>query len=418
MKVGIIGGGVAGLVSAWLLEQEHEVVLFEQQHRLGGHAHTIYVDQNGESVPIEIGFEFFNERMFPYFCSLLNLLNIPTEPYPFTYTFFNNAGNPFILPPIQRHNIFWHDFKPTNISYLAQLAYLLQKGKNVIQEQNIQLTIESFLQSLRLTDSFKNNLFLPLFSAGWGITPDELRSLSAYNVLSWLIDNKPMGLQDSIWLEIPTGMSSYVEALAAQLTKSTIKTSTVIRDITYNNGHYNIHEQHGTAIEVDHLIIATNAIQANKLLQGIAHAQAVKEVLTTIEYIHATIAVHNDLRFMPTNKQDWSVANVWYNGHASTLTIHKPWKSDSPLLRSWLLPSFDKPANIIAQEHFYHAKPTPAYFKAQELIATQQGKNNVWLAGIYTNGIDAHESALLSGVQIATKLAPYGQRLQTLLRNL
>lgn len=44
MKIGIIGGGAAGLVSAWLLEEHFEVILFEKLDRLGGHARTEYIN--------------------------------------------------------------------------------------------------------------------------------------------------------------------------------------------------------------------------------------------------------------------------------------------------------------------------------------------------------------------------------------
>ena len=74
MKVGIIGGGAAGLTAAWLLDQECEVVLFEKEARLGGHAHTIQVPYNGTIVPIEIGFgisyvNFLRQILLP-FCNL------------------------------------------------------------------------------------------------------------------------------------------------------------------------------------------------------------------------------------------------------------------------------------------------------------------------------------------------------------
>ena len=49
MKVGIIGGGIAGLAAAWLLDEEHEVTLFEKRDRLGGHAHT-YLCQNTSGI--------------------------------------------------------------------------------------------------------------------------------------------------------------------------------------------------------------------------------------------------------------------------------------------------------------------------------------------------------------------------------
>ncbi|HLY27469.1 MAG TPA: FAD-dependent oxidoreductase [Aggregatilineales bacterium] len=49
MNIGIIGAGAAGLTSAWLLNDELEVVVFEREDRLGGHAHTIKVKATTET---------------------------------------------------------------------------------------------------------------------------------------------------------------------------------------------------------------------------------------------------------------------------------------------------------------------------------------------------------------------------------
>ena len=40
MKIAIIGGGISGLLTAYLLSDEHEITLFEANNRLGGHTDT------------------------------------------------------------------------------------------------------------------------------------------------------------------------------------------------------------------------------------------------------------------------------------------------------------------------------------------------------------------------------------------
>ena len=40
MKIAIIGSGIAGLTSAYLLQREHEITVFEAQDWIGGHTHT------------------------------------------------------------------------------------------------------------------------------------------------------------------------------------------------------------------------------------------------------------------------------------------------------------------------------------------------------------------------------------------
>ena len=43
MRIAVIGSGVSGLVAAHFLSKSHEVVLYETDRRLGGHAHTHHV---------------------------------------------------------------------------------------------------------------------------------------------------------------------------------------------------------------------------------------------------------------------------------------------------------------------------------------------------------------------------------------
>ncbi|HNS88365.1 MAG TPA: FAD-dependent oxidoreductase, partial [Parvularculaceae bacterium] len=42
-RFAVIGAGVSGLSAAWLLSQRHDVVLYERDRRLGGHANTAEV---------------------------------------------------------------------------------------------------------------------------------------------------------------------------------------------------------------------------------------------------------------------------------------------------------------------------------------------------------------------------------------
>ena len=44
MKIAVLGAGISGLGSAYLLSQKHEVDLYEKEGRLGGHARTTMVE--------------------------------------------------------------------------------------------------------------------------------------------------------------------------------------------------------------------------------------------------------------------------------------------------------------------------------------------------------------------------------------
>ena len=47
MRIAVVGSGIAGLASAWLLSRDHDVVVYEAADRLGGHTHTHDVEIAG-----------------------------------------------------------------------------------------------------------------------------------------------------------------------------------------------------------------------------------------------------------------------------------------------------------------------------------------------------------------------------------
>ncbi len=81
MKLAIIGSGIAGNAAAYALasSSKHEIVVFEQNDRPGGHSATVHVDYDGVSIPVDTGFIVYNENNYPEFKALLAHLNVATH---------------------------------------------------------------------------------------------------------------------------------------------------------------------------------------------------------------------------------------------------------------------------------------------------------------------------------------------------
>jgi phytoene dehydrogenase-like protein len=68
MRVAVIGAGISGLVSAYVLAKAGaDVVLYEKEDYLGGHAKTVNVD----GIDLDLGFMVFNRVSRP----LISLLH-------------------------------------------------------------------------------------------------------------------------------------------------------------------------------------------------------------------------------------------------------------------------------------------------------------------------------------------------------
>lgn len=82
-KIAIVGGGAAGLVTAYLLAGRHQVTVFEGSAQLGGHIRTINRNVSSPKVPRGIFFEngvvTYNRLIHPTFHRLLGELGVSSR---------------------------------------------------------------------------------------------------------------------------------------------------------------------------------------------------------------------------------------------------------------------------------------------------------------------------------------------------
>lgn len=416
MRVGIVGAGVAGLVAAWLLDGSADVTLFERENRPGGHAQTIEVEREGQRAKIEGGAEFFSEAMFPLFARLLKTLNVPLRPYPMTAVLYStNNRRVTLLPPIRDGKIIWSGMNPRQITDLLQLKYVLWRAKALMERGDSSLTLEQFIESIWLTAGFKENFLYPFLLGGWCVEPDEFRHFVAYNGLRYAFMHQPTGLAPFYWLDMVGGTASYVQALLKNLAQAKIRLSCPVQRITRHNDGYRVEDASGGVFEFDHLILATNAAEAGILLTELPATAAIRQKLANISYFKTTIAIHGDQRLMPADKKKWSVVNIRYDGVHSSTTVWKQWRSPTPIFKSWITYDHQLPDPLYALLTYDHPKVNRAYFDAQHSLLPIQGQDNLWFAGMYTNDVDCHESAITSSVRIAQRLTPDAPRLKQLL---
>jgi len=80
-SLAIVGTGIAGLGCARFLHRHHEITVFEQEDRIGGHTHTVDVDEAGDRrVSMDTGFMVFNRVTYPHLTRLFTELAVPVKP--------------------------------------------------------------------------------------------------------------------------------------------------------------------------------------------------------------------------------------------------------------------------------------------------------------------------------------------------
>jgi predicted NAD/FAD-binding protein len=415
MNIGIIGAGAAGLTAAWLLNENHNVTIFEKESRLGGHAHTIEVATDGEVIPIESGFEFFAQGMWPVFCRLLKILDVPIHVYAVTATFYTTDNSRvYRMPLVRNGGVNWSTFKPRQLFTMLWFRRALRRAESLIRSGDTSITLEEFVEGLNLNRPFKDKFLYPLLLAGWCIEIEDFKRLAAYNVLKYLVWREVGRFSQTYSTEIVGGSRIYIDALARASKRARIRLSSTIRRLMRHGDSYVVEESGGARREFDHLIIATNARQAFELTANLSGVEALWRELNKVEYFKTSIAIHGDRRLMPSDEKHWSVINIRFDGARSSNTIWKRWRSGRPIFRSWVTHDAQLPDPLYHLETYEHPKPTPEYFKTQKALGALQGQNNLWLAGVYTHDIDSHESAIISAIKIAQRLDPLSLNLKRL----
>ena len=59
MKIAVLGAGISGLGSAYILSKKHDVDIYEKENRLGGHARTTLVQEDDKFFGVDTGFLVF-----------------------------------------------------------------------------------------------------------------------------------------------------------------------------------------------------------------------------------------------------------------------------------------------------------------------------------------------------------------------
>lgn len=415
MEIGIIGGGAAGLTTAWLLQEHHNVTVFEKHDRLGGHADTVDVALDGKLVPIDAGFDFFTPKLWPTFYRLLNLLDVGLYRYSGTTTLYTaDNRRAYLMPALRDGAICWPLFKPHALSRMIQFQRALQSAKPLVDAFDSSVTVEQFIEGLRSGRSFKDEFCYPMLQAIWGIDRHDVKHYSAYNALKYYVLCDAGKFSQFYFTEVVGGSRAYIQTLAKTLTRARLEFPAGIQRVTRHAGRYVVELADGSHREFDHLIIATNARDACQLIARLDQAEALRDELGKFEYFKTTIAIHGDVRLMPANRKHWSVFNIRHDGDHSALTIWKKWKSERPIFKSWVTHERIAPDPLYHTATYDHPAVRPVHFETQQKLANLQGRNNLWLAGLYTHDIDSHESAILSAVKIAERLNPQSSNLNRL----
>ena len=405
MKIGVIGSGVSGLVSALTLQEKFEVSLFEKNSKLGGHSNTVTIEQENKKYSVETGFIVLNDKNYPIFTSLLKHLNIGVNNSSMSFSVSVDKGqfeysSSYIGLLGQTKNI----IDPKYWGMLRDINYFYTNALKDVKDCPDNETLGQFLKRFNYSNKFIDYHLVPMTASIWSCPTKSILNFPIKSLLVFFENHKLLNIYNRPkWSTVNKGSREYVKKIQSLL-KGKIYTNAKVNKISKSKEGIRVHYQEGIKT-FDKVILACHADQSSEIL--IENFSEEANLLKDFKYQKNTSILHSDINFMPKRKSVWSSWNyITETGNSGNLSITY-WmnelqgiNSPKPILLSLNPKILPNPDLIYGQYSYSHPILDNNAINIQKKLSSIQGKNNLWFCGAWT-GFGFHEDGVKSAVEIA-----------------
>ncbi|MCC5851328.1 MAG: FAD-dependent oxidoreductase [Alkalimonas sp.] len=418
MRIAVIGGGIAGMMSLYLLQRQHQVVLFEANDYLGGHTATVDIELDGKNLAVDTGFIVFNNWTYPLFNRFLAELSVPFQPTEMSFSVKDEKsgleynGNTFATLFAQKRNL----FRPSFWAMLSDIVRFNKLGKRLLAENDddLDLTLGDFLEKYRFGKALRDHYLLPMGAAIWSAGLSDMPSFPVRFFLRFFNNHGLLNVNDRPqWSVICGGSREYVRRLQQKVPADSIRIGQAVQRVHRFEDGVALELPDGSVERFDQVVFACHSDQALKLLgDATATEQA---VLGAIPYQMNDVVLHTDSSLLPKRKAAWASWNYHLSAAASdkaTLTynmnILQQLESEQTLCVTLNNTAAIAPDKILRRFQYAHPVFNPYSMDAQQRRAEVNGVNRSWYCGAYWyNGF--HEDGVRSAVDVAQALGvPFG----------
>lgn len=419
MRVAIIGSGISGLSCAWNLAARAEVHLYEAGPTLGGHTATVDVELAGKRWAIDTGFIVYNDRTYPRFLALLAELGLESQPTEMSFSVRNQRsgleynGHSLTSLFAQRSNL----LKPSFYRFLAEIVRFNRCGKQWLEHQQDQGTLDDFLRLHCFSAFFAQHYILPMGAAIWSTSLAEMRRMPLAQFLHFFNHHGLLDLaQRPQWFVIPGGSREYIRRLMQLIgEKIAVYLNTPVTRVLRDESGVTLESARGSE-RYDQVIFACHSDQALQLLDDASDAEAA--MLAGIPYRANEVVLHTDVSMLPKARAAWASwnyrledtqagdellgASVTYN-----MNILQGIKAPHTFCVSLNPTQPIDPAKVLRRFEYHHPQFGPDCLHAQQQRLLLNGSNRSWFCGAWSyNGF--HEDGIRSALDVIAAMEQGG----------
>ena len=408
LRIAVVGSGVSGLSAAWLLSPRHDVVLYERERRIGGHANTVDAPVGGGTVPVDAGFIVFNKPNYPNLTALFDRLGVETESTDMSFGAsldggkIEYSGDGLAALFAKKRSI----ASPSHWAMLADIVRFNREAKAALDRGlDETVTLGQFVGERKFSRAFVSRFLEPMAAAIWSTPSIRILDYPAASLFRFY-DNHGL-LQTSNqprWNTVKGGSRVYVDRISAPFRDRARLGAGVVSIEREMNGVI-IKDELGGVDRFDAVVIATHADRALSMLA--APTSREQAILGAFAYQPNRAVVHFDKRHMPKRRAAWASWNYLGGDGAASVTYWMNRLQNLGCARDifvTLNPSREISKNdIIAEFDYDHPMFNVNAIKAQRRLWSLQGEGGVWFCGAHF-GSGFHEDGIQAGLAVAEDL--------------
>lgn len=411
-RIAVIGSGISGLSTAYLLKDKYHVTLYEKDSRLGGHSRSITVTKNDYNILVDTGFIVLNDRNYPHLNSLFKKLDIALKKTEMSFAVSVNkgqiewSGNSLNTVFSQRKNI----FNPTMIKGVLDILKFNKKSLFFLVNSP-HLTLGELVKTMNLGPWFIENYIVPMAASIWSCSHKKIMDFPAKTLIDFFDNHGLLGLNNRPqWYTLSNRSIEYVNLMERFIKeKAVILKNAAIGSVTRENGIIRIQNLSDKVSEFDEVVFACHPVDILMILKDPTCQE--KRMLSRFSQEKNTAYTHNDCNQMPKLRKCWSSWNCLYDKSLQDKPVSVTYwmnklqhiDQDFPLFVT-LNPIHSIPEDRIYDCYdFLHPVFDFQAMLGKEEMLENQGVNHLWFCGAYLrNGF--HEDGIFSAIKVVEAL--------------
>ncbi|WP_236076429.1 FAD-dependent oxidoreductase [Streptomyces coffeae] len=418
-RVAVVGAGVAGVSAAYHLREHAHITLYEREGHLGGHAHTVEVEDNGRTLGIDTAFVVFNEPAYPNLTAFFRELDVEAVEHPGGFNFFDlESGVEYgtrelVLEEDEVVGRYPEEF----VGIWREARRFHTESRKDFLHQKTDVPLGAYLDRRGYSQEFRNSYVILLCAAVWSVPAELVWEMPASTVIAFYMghDEGGLGGRRVDWRTVGGGSISYVRKAIAAI-GAEVRTSEPVTGVHQDSEGVTVRTASGSE-RFDFVVVATHADQALALLENPTERQ--RTVLAPVRYNGSHVVLHTDASVMPADRSRWEAWNygkVAVDGEQRTYVAYymnklQGFTAEKDYFVTLDYPGDVDPAKVIAEFPYSHPVIDVPVRELQKDIYDVNEGPRVKLCGSYFHSkrlgrdqIGSHEAAFSSGAEAAAQL--------------